>query len=248
MNFWESIFLGAVQGLAEFLPVSSSGHLILVSKLFGIQSDLAYDVFLHFGTIVAVVIVYRKTILSLFTKQNSFLLLYLFLASVPTFAIALLVKMFVPFEILENLLPLGFALTIILLVFNHFAKPTKPNPTLLSSVITGVVQGIAVLPGLSRSGSTISAMAFFGVRKEKCAEFSFLLSIPVILASVAVEGYQTLGQPLKTPVYSIIAGVITAGIVGVVAIKIVQKALKKANFIGFAFYLAIPLVLSLIIL
>lgn len=237
-----------VQGLTEFLPVSSSGHLILVSKLFNIQSDLTYDVLLHVGTLAAVIIVYRQSIRSLFTRQNSRLLLHLFLASIPTFVIALAVKLFVPFELLEKLLPLGFALTIILLVFSHFSKQTKPKPTLVSSVVTGVVQGIAVLPGLSRSGSTISTMSFFGVRKEQCAEFSFLLSIPVILASAAVEGYQALSSPLSTSWLNIAAGVLVAGLTGIVAIKLVQKTLKKANFIGFAFYLAIPLLISLIIL
>ncbi|HPG92168.1 MAG TPA: undecaprenyl-diphosphate phosphatase [Clostridia bacterium] len=248
MKFWECIFLGLVQGVAEFLPISSSGHLILLSKILEIESDLSFDVFLHFGTLAAVVFCYRKTIVSLFTKQNSKTLLYLVLASVPTFAIAFVVKMFIPFSILESLLPLGFALTIVLLILIRFAKTTKPLPTLLSSIITGVVQGIAVLPGLSRSGSTIATMSFFGINKEKSAEFSFLLSIPVILASVVVEGYTAIKTPLQTPILNIIAGVAVAAVVGFFAIKVVQLTLKKSNFTVFAFYLAIPLILSLILL
>jgi len=248
LKFWECVFLGIVQGVAEFLPISSSGHLILVSKIFEIQSDLSFDVFLHFGTLAAVVFCYRKTIASLFTKNNSQTLLYLVLASIPTFIIAFVVKIFVPFAFLENLLPLGFALTIALLVINNYAKTTRLKPTLLSAVITGVAQGIAVLPGLSRSGATISTMSFFGVEKQKCAEFSFLLSIPVILASVAVEGYEALRAPMQTPVFYTIAGVAVAAIVGFFAIKIVQNMLKKSNFIVFAFYLIIPLILSLILI
>ncbi len=193
MTVLQSIFLGLLQGFTEFLPVSSSGHLLLAEKLFDIQAGLFFDVMLHLGTLLAVVISMRKCLWQTIRHpiaDKRFV--YLVVASVPTFVIALLVKLFVPEAFLANLLPIGFALTIVLIIVSD--RLSRPRLRLeqtgwLPVIITGVTQGIAVFPGLSRSGSTISTMKLFGVNASDAAEFSFLLSIPVILASAAVEGY-----------------------------------------------------------
>ena len=250
MTIWQSLLLGILQGLTEFLPVSSSGHLILASSLFEIDSDIFFDVMLHFGTLLAVFIVYFKSIIGLFRKGNYKKLLYLIIASIPTFVLALLVKLFVSEKLLCSLLPIGFALTIVMLTLSHYlgkdrvALTDKPLP----AIITGVVQGIAVLPGLSRSGSTISTLRLFGVRAEECAEFSFLMSIPVIAGSVAVECYGAFSASMTVNWLNVAVGMAAAALSGLLAIKIVKKALQKANFIWFAVYLVIPLLLSIIIL
>ena len=155
MTVLESIFLGLLQGFTEFLPVSSSGHLILAQKLWDIPGNLFFDVMLHLGTLLAVVIAMRKTIWQAIVNWKNKKLLYLIVASVPTFVIALLVKIFVPESLMTQLLPIGFALTIVLIVISHYlAKPKLrlEQSGFLPVIITGLTQGIAVLPGLSRSG------------------------------------------------------------------------------------------------
>ena len=253
MTVLQSIFLGLLQGFTEFLPVSSSGHLLLAEKLFDIQAGLFFDVMLHLGTLFAVVIAFRHSLWdTLRHPKSSPKLLYLVVASVPTFALALLVKLFVPEKWLANLLPLGFALSIVLITLSQFLS--KPRLRLdesgwLPVIITGVTQGVAVFPGLSRSGSTISVMKLFGVNASDSAEFSFLLSIPVILASAAVEIYEVATTAITTPAwYCIVIGVFTAFVSGLVSIYMVMRAVKTKSWIAFAVYLVIPLIISLIIL
>lgn len=253
MTVLQSIFLGLLQGFTEFLPVSSSGHLLLAEKLFDVQAGLFYDVMLHLGTLVAVVIALRKNLWdTLRHPKSNPKLLYLVIASIPTFALALLVKLFVPEKWMQNLLPIGFALTIVLITLSQFLS--KPRLRLdesgwLPVVITGVTQGVAVFPGLSRSGSTISVMKLFGINASDAAEFSFLLSIPVILASAAVEIYEVATTALVVPAwYCVAIGVVAAFLAGLVSIYMVMRAVKTKSWIAFAVYLIIPLVVSLIIL
>ena len=253
MTVLQSILLGLLQGFTEFLPVSSSGHLLLAEKLFNVQGGLFFDVMLHLGTLLAVVIALRKNLWeTLRHPKSNPKLLYIVIASIPTFALALLVKLFVPEQWLSNLLPIGFALTIVLIVLSQFLS--KPRLRLdesgwLPIVITGVTQGIAVFPGLSRSGSTISVMKLFGINASDAAEFSFLLSIPVILASAAVEIYEAVTTALVIPAwYCIVIGVFAAFVSGLVSIYMVMRAVKTKSWIAFAVYLIIPLVISLIIL
>lgn len=253
MTVLQSIFLGLLQGFTEFLPVSSSGHLLLAEKLFDIQAGLFFDVMLHLGTLIAVVVAFKGSLWdTLRHPKSNPKLLYLVVASIPTFALALLVKLFVPEKWLANLLPVGFALTIVLITLSQFLS--KPRLRLdeggwLPVIITGVTQGVAVFPGLSRSGSTISVMKLFGVNASDSAEFSFLLSIPVILASAAVEIYEAATTALVIPSwYCIVIGVVTAFVSGLVSIYMVMRAVKTKSWIAFAVYLIIPLVISLIIL
>ncbi len=253
MTVLESIFLGVLQGLTEFLPVSSSGHLIIAEKLFDIDGNLFFDVMLHVGTLLAVVIAFRKSLWETIRHPvASKKLLYLTLASLPTFAVALVVKLFVPENLMGGmLLPIGFALTIVLLLLSKYLSRPKlrlQQTGILPVLVTGLTQGIAVFPGLSRSGSTISVMKLFGVNATDSAEFSFLLSIPVILASAAVEGYEAFQTTLTVPWYCVVTGIIFAFGSGLVAIKTVMKVLKKDCWGWFAVYLFIPLVISLILL
>ena len=251
MTVLESIFLGLLQGFTEFLPISSSGHLILAQKLWDIPGNLFFDVMLHLGTLLAVVICMRKTIWQTIINWKNKKLLYLVVASVPTFAVALLVKLFVPEQLMSQLLPIGFALTIVLIVLSHtIAKPTLrlEQSGILPAIVTGLTQGIAIFPGLSRSGSTISVMKLFGVNDSDSAEFSFLLSIPVILASAVVEIWEVSQNPVDIPWYCVAIGIVCAFLSGLVAISMVFKAVKRKSWIAYAIYLVVPLVVSLIVM
>lgn len=252
MTVLQSIFLGLLQGFTEFLPVSSSGHLMLAERLFDVQAGLFFDVMLHVGTLAAVVIALRHTLWqTLRHPLASKKLLFLVVASVPTFAIALAVKLLVPEQTLVYALPAGFALTAVLIVLSHkLAKPRfrLEEASWASIVATGVVQGVAVFPGLSRSGSTISTMKLFGMNGSDAAEFSFLLSLPVILAGAAVEGYEAMHVAIATPWYCIAIGMAAAFLSGLVSVYMVMRAIKTKSWIWFAIYLIVPFTLSLIVL
>lgn len=250
MTIIESLFLGLLQGLTEFLPVSSSGHLILAQKMFGVEANLFFDVMLHVGTLFAVLVVMRKSVASAVKHPlANKTLLYVALASVPTFAIAFVVKLFVSETLMENLLPIGFATSIVLIVLSSLLGKERvrfDEVGALPPLVTGVVQGIAVLPGLSRSGSTVSAMKLFGVNASDSAEFSFLLSIPVIVASAVVELYEVLKTGVTVDWLAVAVGALASFVSGVASISTVMKIVKRGNWIWFAVYLVIPLALSLI--
>lgn len=253
MTLLQSVFLGLLQGLTEFLPVSSSGHLILASKMYDIDTSLLAIIILHIGTLLAVLIYYHKTILELLRHPISDKrLLYIAVASIPTFVLALIVRFLLPSQLLDGLLlPVGFALTIVLLVTSSILykgnkKLTQCKvPTIL---LIGFTQGLAVLPGLSRSGSTISVMKLMGIDNKDSGQFSFLLSIPVIAASAVVEIYSSAGTVSSTPWYCYLVGGLVALLSGLVAIHTVQRVLNKGKWGIFALYLIIPLTLSLLLL
>lgn len=251
MTLLQSIFLGLLQGLTEFLPVSSSGHLILAQKLFGIQADLFFDVMLHVATLFAVLIAYRKSVWE--TVRHPIRCrkaMLIAAASLPTFAIAFVIGFFLPENVLSGvLLPIGFAISAVLIVLSQvFYKPTVRfgELPLWKAVICGTVQGIAVIPGLSRSGSTVSALKLLGTEQKDAAEFSFLLSIPVILASAAVETLRV--TEFAVPWHLTVVGMLFAFFSGYAAIYTVNKVLKKNGWTFFAVYLAIPFAVSLITL
>ncbi len=252
MTVLQSIFLGLLQGFTEFLPVSSSGHLMLAERLFDVNAGLFFDVMLHVGTLFAVIIALRHSLWQTVrhpVANKKFV--FIVVASIPTFAIALLVKLFVSEKIMNYLLPVGFALTAILIVLSD--KLSKPRFRLeeaswASVIVTGITQGIAVFPGLSRSGSTVSVMKLFGANSVDAAEFSFLLSIPVILASAVVEGWEALHTAITTPWYCIVIGIVAAFVSGMVSIYTVMRAVKTKSWIWFAVYLTVPFALSLIVM
>ena len=251
MNVWQSIFFGLIQGFTEFLPVSSSGHLLLVSALTGVECPLFMSVMLHVGTLFAVIIAYRKPLLQILRHPISDKrLLYLVIASIPTFIIAAAVKFFLPEGVDKYILPVGFALTAALLLLSSLNKNkfSVGEKGVLPLLITGVAQGMACFAGLSRSGATICTMSLFDIKREESGEFSFLLSIPVILAGAAVELIEAFATSAEINWGSVSIGVVAAFSAGLLAIGIVQKALKNADFKWFALYMPVPFLLSLLVL
>lgn len=257
MSFLESFFLGVLQGVAEFLPISSSGHLA-VAKAFLSLSDVSilYDVILHLATLCAILVVYRKTIWRLLCVTGRFIvrksttsdktdlsfILAIIVATFITGVLGFLLK-----DLVENLpvkiIAILFIVTGILLLLadkTQKSENSKDTISLKSACIVGLVQGLAVLPGISRSGSTISAGLFSGIKRSVVAEFSFILSIPAILGALILELFTENIYTLNVGFAELATGFITAFVVGLISLKLLTHLLKKANLKVFSFYL-IPL-------
>lgn len=246
MKIIQSIILGLVQGLTEFLPVSSSGHLIVFKKLFGIDQEqfgLTFDIALHFATLIAVFIVFWPDILAILKKPLQKLTGLLIVATIP----AVLVGLFLD-DYIERIsqsggfLGIAFLVTAALLYFSQKAKKRAKMIETMSytdAAIIGVTQGIAVMPGISRSGSTTSAGLFLGMEKEDSLRFAFLMSIPVILGSAVMGVKDIVSEPEMIAWGPIIAGMIAAGVSGYFAVRFMLNFFKKRSLNVFAVYTAI---------
>lgn len=250
MKIWEALVLGLVQGASEFLPISSSGHLLLLEKLGVGQENLFFNIMLHVGTLAAVLIAMRKKWLLLLrhpiNKTNG----YLILACVPTVALAFVFKLLAPSLIDGKLLGCGFVLTTCLLyVGENFKLHKTALVDVKTSILTGVLQGIAVLPGVSRSGATISSMRFQGVQKEDATTFSFLLSIPIIIGSALYESIDLITGKVTLDISpaALIVGVLAAFVSGLLSIKFFLKLIEKHSMTVFIIYtLLLGLVVSIL--
>ena len=250
MEIWEGIILGLLQGLTEFLPVSSSGHLLLFEK-FGVgEESMFFNVCVHVGTLVSVLVAMRKKWVPLVKKPLQKTNLFLIVASLPTVVIALLIKMLAPSLLEGQFLALGFvATTCFLVVCEKVATDKNGTLSVKSSVLSGVFQGIAVLPGVSRSGATITALRLAGVDKKESADFSFLMSIPVILGSLILEivGLKASNFALETTmILPTILGTITAGVSGYFAVKFFLKLVKEKSLLPFAVYTCLLAIVTLL--
>lgn len=253
MSFFYAIILGIVQGLTEFLPVSSSGHIILVDKLFGItQSNLIMSVLLHVATLLAVVITFRKDIWELirhpFSKESQLI----YISFIPTVIMVLIIKFLSPACFDGAYLGFFFILTaVVLLISDLFSQKNnsfKPF-TKSSAFIMGLGQGFACIPGLSRSGTTIATGLIMGENREQVAHFSFIMSIPVILASMFYEIIFDGGFiAIKENILPVICSFLVALLVGLMSIKFMLKLVKKHKFYWFSIYLVIVGTLTIIFL
>lgn len=250
MTILIAIILGIVQGLTEFLPVSSSGHLVLLQQIFNIDNNIIlFDVILHLGTLIAVLFVFKKQVLELIKNPFGKKSKMLFLATIITMLIAFVLKDFFEESFNGSLLAFGFLITATILLITQFvATKHKDNKQLKykNSAVAGLFQGLAILPGISRSGSTISSLVVSGIKKEEAAEFSFLMSIPIILASLFYEILKINTQSLSLPIIPIIAGFVFAIIFGVIAIKLMLKIIKNIKYFYFSIYLVIIAVFVLL--
>lgn len=229
------IILGLAQGLTEFLPVSSSGHLMLLEHLGVGEPDLATNLALHFATLLAVLVFYRKKILFLLKHPLDERVKCLLLASVPTAFLAAIIRYFVPQT--AAFLPFCFCCTSVLLLLPKICKPKESSLAdhlVKKSIFVGVMQGIACFNGISRSGSTVTAFRLMGVNAEESAEMSFLLSIPIIIGSCIVEGLTAEGGFHLNQ--GVIWGMIVAFFVGLGAIKLFVNILKKDKTALFSIY------------
>lgn len=252
MNILEAIVLGILQGLTEFLPISSSGHLVLFSKIFNIENDfLLFSVILHFATLLAVLIYYRKQILKIIKKPFSPFSLKLIIATLPAIIIALLFSDFLETMFDGSLLPFCFVFTgALLIVAQVFSKSVKKHKKIdyKGAVFIGFMQAVALVPGISRSGSTISGGLIAGYEKQETADFSFLMSVPIILASVVYELFKLFKTPTNSlPIIPALAGSLFAFLTGLISIYIMLKTIKKLKLHYFSFYLFAIAIISFFI-
>ena len=240
MTIWEGIVLGFIQGLTEFLPVSSSGHLLFLEKLGVGEESLFFNICMHIGTLFSVLIVTRKTWTPLLKNIRNKTNLHLVVSCIPTVAIALLFKALAPDLLSGAYLPLGFMITTVLLIGCEKLNFAQNNTlSYKSSILSGVFQGIAVLPGISRSGATITALRLTGVDKKTSADFSFLMSIPIIIGSLILESVDLFkgGYTLPTDqILPLVLGTLTAFGSGCFAIKFFLKLIKEKTLTPFAIY------------
>lgn len=242
MTTWQAVILGLIQGLTEFLPVSSSGHLVLAQNIFGItEGALTFDILVHFGTIFAVFIVFWRDIVSLLKNPFQKLSWLIIIGSIPTAIIGFKFKDY--FEAFyESPLIVGIALLVtgLLLWLAESVKSGLKNFDKMSwfnAFVIGIAQGLAITPGISRSGSTIASGLLLGLSKETAARFSFLMSIPVILGANLLEVKDLLEVGIQeTNIFALILGPLTAAISGFFAIKFLLKILEGGSLKVFSYY------------
>lgn len=241
MSIFKAIILSIVQGLTEFLPVSSSGHLVLLQKIFGIEQNmLLFDIILHLGTLFAVIIVYRKSILDIIKNPLGKKMKFLVVGTIPTVIIALLFKDFFENAFSGNLLFVGFLVTAIFLLIASYIDTKNANNKEISFAkisTMGVFQGLALLPGISRSGSTVTSALILGVKKDEALEYSFLLSIPIIIASLLYEIIFSNQVITQISAWPMILGFVFSAIFGILSIKFMIKLVKSNSYKYFAIYL-----------
>jgi undecaprenyl-diphosphatase len=243
MSILEAIVLGIVQGLTEFLPVSSSGHLVLLQNVFGFsEPQLFFDTMLHLGTLVAVVIVMRKEIIDLFRKPFH-TLGYLVIATIPAVIVALLLEDVIEGAFAGTYLGYGFLFTAAVLTLAEMLskrrRQKRRSASAGSAAVMGVMQAIAIFPGVSRSGSSIAGGLASGLDRKKAASFSFLMSVPVILGSVLLQGYKIVGSSISVAWAPTIIGTVCAAISGYFAVKFMLALIQRKRLYGFAIYVLI---------
>jgi undecaprenyl-diphosphatase len=248
MNIFQAIILGIVQGITEWLPVSSSGHLVLFQQLFGFGADVAFDVLLHLATLIVILIVFWEDILAILKSlfawkwdENTKLLLFIVLATIPTAIIGLLFQDWL-LGLFTNMLLLGvfFIINGFMLLMTRFAK-AKGELSWWKSLVIGIAQGISIIPSISRSGATISAGMFLGIKKENLVKFSFLMAVPAIIGAAILE----LDKLVMTDLVPMIAGTLAALVVGYFSLRWLIKLIEKSKFYAFGYYC---IILGIIIL
>ncbi len=244
MTIIQAVILGILQGLAEFLPISSSGHLTLFQKIFNItEGTMFFTIVVHVGTLIPVLIVYRKDILGLLKNPFQKYTYLIIVGTLPAVVVALLFEDTI--EILFSggqLLGLGFIFTGVILTLTEKmpeGRRKKEDMTYVDATLIGCMQGLAILPAVSRSGSTIVGALGRKITREDAAKFSFLLSIPAICGALVLEvlkmfleGNFEVGLPLDV----ILFGFFSSMLSGYLAINVMLMIIKKAKLKYFAYY------------
>ncbi len=251
-DFLNIILLAVIQGLTEFLPVSSSGHLAIASKLLGLGKDgQVVAVVLHAGTLLSILIVYAKEILSLFKQpEKRRILIAILLATIPVGVAGSLIALSGVMDLLLSSLVypgIGLCLTGIILFLAFKPKNQRLHETksivaitFKDALIIGVAQVFALMPGISRSGMTIATALKRKLNPEDAAKFSFLMAVPAIAGAALVEPlvafHKSGNLTANVPLYMLITGFFVSAIVGFGAIKILFISLKRGSFKGYAYY------------
>ncbi len=239
MGYLDAIILGIIQGFTEFLPVSSSGHLALYSRVTGVEGSLGFDVAVHAATLIAVLFSFRGEIKRVAKKPFSREGRNLIVATAATALVAFALKGVAErtFSNYETL-PLCFALSAtIIAAASLFPRRTTRPLTALDSAIIGLAQGAAVFPGLSRSGVTLSAASLLGADKRESSAFCFLISVPIVVGS-AILSFSS-GGLARVPFGVLACGFVSALACGFVALRLLKSLIGRAATAPFAVYLAL---------
>jgi len=247
MTMIQAIISGIVQGITEFLPVSSSGHLVILHRLFGIEEpQIGFDIFLHMGTLLAIFLVFWRDIVDAVTVKKKMF----FLVLLGTFSTLIFILIFGKnIEAAFSNPKLVGAMLIVTgswLILGSFVRFGTQGASGVKAILIGLAQGVAAIPGISRSGATISTALFLGFEPQSAARFSFLLAIPAILGAFlfkiksggAFEGFSI----------NYIFGFITACIFGVIALKLLLRMLLKNRFHLFGVYCIVVGILVLLVM
>ena len=248
MTFLQAVISGLVQGVAEFLPISSSGHLVILHKLMGLnEPEVFFDIFLHLGTLAAIFIVFGREIIESITTKKRIGLLIL-ISSAVTFVIVLFFIKNIE-AAFNNVRTIGlmFVITGIWLIAGNFIRLGTEGMTVFKACIIGLSQGIAALPGISRSGATISTGLFLGLDGQAAAKFSFLLSIPAILGAFVFK-IKEAGFNLTGVNVNYFIGFFVSCIVGIISLKLLLRILYRNKFHWFGVYCIVVGILVVIFL
>jgi undecaprenyl-diphosphatase len=273
MSIWSAILLGLIQGISEFLPISSSGHLSILNNLFGLtpveEGHMFFDVLLHLGTLASIAVVYWKDLVEMFYEVLGFVNLgpragqrqqrypsarLFFMIILATLPLVLILPIKDELETLYyNSIFIGVALILTgcMLYVSDKMLPGKKNGgnmTVLDALIIGICQCAATVPGLSRSGTTITAGISTGLDREFAVKFAFLMSIPAVLGAnllALVDAIQDGIQWSYVPAY--LVGMVVAAVSGIASIRLLKAIAKKGRFGGFAYYCWVVGVLAIIL-
>lgn len=287
MTLIQSIIMGVLQGFTEFLPVSSSGHLAIFKYLFGIKTDtgILFDILLHVGTLISIVIAFRKDVIKLVVEgfgllvdffynipiffRNIFsrddkepyyqvidsqarkMVVLIIVSTIPTAILGVVGKTFVEYAQMSLRIPgICLLITAVMLFFaDRFSNGKKKikNVTYLEGFEVGMMQGLATLPGISRSGSTIALCMFLGFDKKFAVKYSFLMAIPAILGAAVLEIKDVSLQGIDAKQWLIyIVGMLFAAAIGYIAIKTVMVIARKKKYIIFSIYCLLIGILAIV--
>lgn len=260
MKIWLAALLGALQGVTEFLPVSSSGHLAVFQRFFGLEEvDMFFDVLLHFATLIAIIVFYRHEIMDMLREIGGFfydlkhpnpdagepkparrLVLMIIIATLPLFIVLPLND---KIETLSNntlFIGIAFLITGVILYLSDRApvgRKSAGSMTVGDAVKIGLAQAVATLPGISRSGSTIAAGMATGLDRGFAVNFSFLMSLPAVLGATILETKKAVDAGINaSAVPAYLVGMVIAGVVGYFAIKLLKMLAEKGKFGKFCYY------------
>ncbi|MCW4053746.1 MAG: undecaprenyl-diphosphate phosphatase [Candidatus Bathyarchaeota archaeon] len=243
----QAIILGFIQGITEWLPISSTGHLKITEQILGLTLPLLFDVTLHVGTLIVILLFFRKDIKLILealvkgevTSENGKMISLIIVGTVPTALIGLALSSTIE-TYFSSFMPIAAAFLTcgVVLYLSKTGREQKENITYVVALTIGAAQGIALIPGLSRSGLTIAMALLLGLRREKAFKFSFLLSVPAIVGALCVTIYEQHEMLTLVGVgwTEILVGIAVSLIVSYLALKFLWKALANKKFYLFAFY------------
>lgn len=240
MSIWQTLLLGIVQGIAEFLPISSSGHLVIVESLLGSEvENLELNVALHFGTLLSILVVYRRDILPTLRKLR--LVAAIIVATLPVVVVGLFFK-----DLLEQAFstPLAAGAGLLVTATLLFITPRLDGGTrtldelrLRDALVVGLFQAIAPIPGISRSGSTIFGGLLAGLRRDTATDFSFYIAVPAILGATVLAAKGLLEEgPGETPFTALLVGMVVSFVVGIVSLKALIRIVAGRRLHLFGWY------------